>query len=1238
MVSRDVTGAPTRGGPARPVRDGALQPGRAPGAAPAGPTSTTLTPGTAARHVAAAAGARATAPALHQHAAAARPVARPATPARASAAPAPAPAGWGPGIPLPDAAQSRFSAAFGSDLSDVEVHPEEPAVHALGTRAATTGRHVAFAPGAYRPGSREGDHLLGHELAHVVQQSGHRHGSVALQRDTGGAGDHHEVQAEVAARLAVAGHRAPLLTPSPPGHVQREDPTPFVGPVQRTTLADDYPGLEAALGDADWDALEAAYERRLDVVAPAGTTTTTTATTAPTEPATSVAVPLRQVLSDRAGFVDHDVWPTVHAVLQAGGSDELVGELLRNEMMRRFVGRLPVTRDTDVTIAVADPLGLAGGPNHLEYTLGDTRVGQTDGVVDPVDLDETFGPLLEEIVQEVGREAYKVALATALLKEIPALATAVQAMRGRMDADPGDVALTEIRGLTTRIGVDRRYLAEVEELAGWVPAEIETVGERLDTQAGTVAEMLDEMAAYRRANDPGLALGEYNEKAGTWFAGAALENWEEGGVGGTVVAGLAMGGALIVAFVDAAESLLAMGFHETAIEVSRAWQRGDISRNELDEIVDTAGARAILVGAVTRGVGAATSRVGVGMAARLGLGELSLARATVAGAVSGTLTGPTSLAAQDLFTRGWAATHAEGTAARQVIERGIPQPSQYLVATGTGFVLGGLGGRRQMARTHRELEGQITWTPSGPAQILRVDPSGTQILGPTGGRTTTAPRGRGSVIDLEPVVQPDGRVVYQPVGTVETPVGPMRALTAGEGGTQLVVPVPGPVRIPPGGRSLTGVEVVVVPRGWQPSATDASRLLPAPSTSGSLLDVPTSGIPLLGSGGGGGVVMPSTPPAQLPTGRQAVAAHLQRLAAGERAPATDLIRAHAATQPGAATGLSPLLLPSLMDPFGIHPLTPFGTAMPFGTASPFGTMAPFGPTTPFGTAAPFGATPSGTSLVPLGTSPATPALPGSSPLLALPAPGQTAVSQVLAELPPVQVVTPDTMAWVNTRSGVYHVQGSSRFRRGTAEGVLSTVAEAERSGYRQAGVPLQRGPDVTFEGPATRGEPRYVITGRVSGTPGARGAQDVVPSAGEYPATAPVAGTHRMHPAARDLGFTPTGGYRHGPDYINTVWDRHIERFVKQLDRGSRATDEIWMTTETRTVPGTLRLESKTYRVWAQDARTSQTRRLFEITLEVDWPRWLANPSAQPPPRITVDYVSEAAVGDLAGVTGTMAP
>ena len=259
--------------------------------------------------------------------------------------------------------------------------------------------------------------------------------------------------------------------------------------------------------------------------------------------------------------------------------------------------------------------------------------------------------------------------------------------------------------------------------------------------------------------------------------------------------------------------------------------------------------------------------------------------------------------------------------------------------------------------------------------------------------------------------------------------------------------------------------------------------------------------------------------------------------------------------------------------------------------------------------------------------------PAAAPLM-LPGPGGTSTSRVLAELPPVAVITPDTLVWVNTRSGVYHVQGSSRFRAGTREGVLSTVAEAESAGYRQAGAPLTGGPNAV-EGPAARGEPRYVFTGRVSTTKGARGAQSIVPAAGEYPAAAGVGGTHRMHPAARDLGFTPTGGYRLGPDYINTVWDRHIERYIKQLDRGSRATDEIWLTTETYTVPGTLRLASKTYRVSVTDARTETSRRLFEITFEVDWARWRATPGAQPPPRVTVDYVDESAVGTLSGFTGT---
>ncbi len=81
-------------------------------------------------------------------------------------------AGLGPsggGSPLPEATRMQMERSLGSDFSSVRVHQGGQA-GALGARAFAQGESIHFAPGAYAPGSASGDALIGHELAHVVQQ------------------------------------------------------------------------------------------------------------------------------------------------------------------------------------------------------------------------------------------------------------------------------------------------------------------------------------------------------------------------------------------------------------------------------------------------------------------------------------------------------------------------------------------------------------------------------------------------------------------------------------------------------------------------------------------------------------------------------------------------------------------------------------------------------------------------------------------------------------------------------------------------------------------------------------------------------------------------------------------------------------------------------------------------------------------------------------------------------------
>lgn len=74
-----------------------------------------------------------------------------------------------PGRPLARALLAKMEAAFGADFSAVRVHVgDQPA--RIGAVAFTNGNDLYFAPGRFQPDSAQGQRLLGHELAHVIQQ------------------------------------------------------------------------------------------------------------------------------------------------------------------------------------------------------------------------------------------------------------------------------------------------------------------------------------------------------------------------------------------------------------------------------------------------------------------------------------------------------------------------------------------------------------------------------------------------------------------------------------------------------------------------------------------------------------------------------------------------------------------------------------------------------------------------------------------------------------------------------------------------------------------------------------------------------------------------------------------------------------------------------------------------------------------------------------------------------------
>lgn len=117
----------------------------------------------------------------------------------------------GNGKALPDSVRTKMERAFGADFSTVRVHEGKQAP-AIGALAYARGNQIHFAPGLYQPYSRAGQKIIGHEMAHVVQQ---RAGRVPVSRSQPlSINADPELEAEANALGTRAIHGQPLGVPS----------------------------------------------------------------------------------------------------------------------------------------------------------------------------------------------------------------------------------------------------------------------------------------------------------------------------------------------------------------------------------------------------------------------------------------------------------------------------------------------------------------------------------------------------------------------------------------------------------------------------------------------------------------------------------------------------------------------------------------------------------------------------------------------------------------------------------------------------------------------------------------------------------------------------------------------------------------------------------------------------------------------------------------------------------------
>jgi hypothetical protein len=99
-----------------------------------------------------------------------------------------------PGRPLDKGLRGFFEPRFGADLADVRVHtgPEAAkSAQSVDALAYTVGRDIVFAEGRFAPETAEGQRLIAHELAHVVQYAASAPAVVRRQPPGGGIDPRH---------------------------------------------------------------------------------------------------------------------------------------------------------------------------------------------------------------------------------------------------------------------------------------------------------------------------------------------------------------------------------------------------------------------------------------------------------------------------------------------------------------------------------------------------------------------------------------------------------------------------------------------------------------------------------------------------------------------------------------------------------------------------------------------------------------------------------------------------------------------------------------------------------------------------------------------------------------------------------------------------------------------------------------------------------------------------------------
>jgi hypothetical protein len=816
----------------------------------------------------------------------------------------------GPGQPLSRSLSTELSSLYRHDLSSVRVHPDAKPASEMNARAFTVGDHIAVAPGEPHPESAGGKKLVAHELAHVVQQS---RGETAVQ-GYGLGRDSYEAEADAAADAVVAGRPVPPLSSVRTGTIQRQDkpqanPGPSADtkddpkgdkkdaadPTAHPSLTDQYPYLLGLLAEEDMVALEAASEMRYAKLRPKGADAQPGDKPVKALGKTSISVALNKLLSPEARYVDVSSSDTVYGVLRGHGSPDLVGGLLRNEMMRRFMTNNGLSGESIVDIKLDDPGGKKLGPSHLSFEIAGTRYPTTLGQITPTNLKEVLTAFrLEDAVGTVGDEANKIAMEVALIEEYETRNGQVQDRVKDQAAHPKSHSPTELRALASRLASDKQAATDMAAKPGYVAPGAANL-------AGNFGALLDKINNALTAQEKWLADhhtmpsdAEVVEEDGTWLVTQGSKQWDKGGAH-RIVSGLAYTGAVGVAIVDGLGNLFTFGYQNDEGAINKAYNAGQISWDERTDLEFSALGRAAAVGIVTVAVTIATA--GLGTEAALGLG---LARGTFAygavvvtgGALSGTLVSASSLGTKALVT---GVGDFSGPNAQTIWKAGMPSATEWKwgLAMGAGF--GALGA---LPKALPGPSGMVVAGGQRPVQTINVDGFDIDLSH-----------------DLAVGTHPDGRVAFiRPSGGGIYKPGPGGLLIplkeVGEGGVPRSMIVPdaaGPVVSDAAALPVKGGSTSLVPyqdgsKAMVPYRPGSSAMVPYGANAAPVLvlDANAAGqVPIVFNGqpmmlGPNSDIMPPPAPMAYPgtTGDEVVSSFLRaKQLSGATTPDSDVVNA-----------------------------------------------------------------------------------------------------------------------------------------------------------------------------------------------------------------------------------------------------------------------------------------------------------------------------------------------------------